>query len=92
MGEKCKLSKQAEELKSLVRDWIPKRKATVQTLRVLAEKLMTHHKRVRIAQVTGSSTSVAGFVLIAVGFGLSFVTFGTSIILAGVGAFPPQVE
>ena len=85
MGEQNKLSKQAEELKSLVYDWMPKRKATVHTLRVLAEKLMTHHNNVCIAQVAGTSTSVAGFTLMAVGFGLSFVTFGTSFILTAIG-------
>lgn len=78
MGEQSKMS-------SLIRDWIPKRKATVHTLRVLADKLMAHHNKVCKAQVAGSSSSVAGFVLLAVGFGLSFVTFGTSLILSGVG-------
>ena len=85
MVNQSKLSEQAEELKSLVRDWIPKRKATVHTLQVLADKLMTHHNNVRIAQVAGSSASVAGFGFLAVGFGLSFVTGGISLILAGVG-------
>ena len=85
MGNPSKLSKQAEGLKSLFCDWIQKRKATVHTLRVLAEKLMTHHIKVCIAQVAGASTSIAGFSLMAVGFGLSFVTFGTSLPLAAIG-------
>lgn len=68
-----------------IQDWITKRKATVHTLRVLANKLMTHHNNVCKAQVAGSSISVAGFPLVAVGFGLSFVTFGTSLILSAVG-------
>lgn len=85
MENQSKLSKQAEGLKSLFCDWIQKRKATVHTLRVLAEKLMTHHIKVCIAQVAGASTSIAGFSLMAVGFGLSFVTFGTSLSLAALG-------
>ena len=85
MGEMSKLLKQAEELKSLVDDCIRKRKASVETLRQLADELTTYHNKVCIAQVAGSSTAVAGFVLVAVGFGLSFVTFGTSLILSGVG-------
>ncbi|XP_078347064.1 uncharacterized protein LOC144632317 [Oculina patagonica] len=85
MVEQSKLLKQAEQLKAMMHDWIPKRKNTVHTLRVLADKLMVHHNNVCIAKVAGSSTAVAGFVLAAVGFGLSFVTFGTSLILAGVG-------
>lgn len=70
MGEQSKLLKQAEELKPLVDDWIRKRKASVETLRELADELMNHHKNVCIAQAAGSSTAIAGFVLVAVGFGL----------------------
>ena len=40
---------------------------------------------VHIAKVSGSSFSIAGFVLIAVGFGLAPVTLGTSTILEAVG-------
>ena len=40
---------------------------------------------VHIAKVSGSSFSIAGFVLIAVGFGLAPVTLGTSTILSAVG-------
>ena len=85
MGEQSKLLKQAEELKPLVDDWIRKRKASVETLRELADELMNHHKNVCIAQAAGSSTAIAGFVLVAVGFGLSFATFGASLLLSGVG-------
>lgn len=76
------LSTQAERLKSLVREWIPKRKNTVHTLRVLADELLTHHDNVCIAQVAGSSTSIAALGVMAVGFGLSFVTGGASLIVA----------
>ncbi|XP_078348368.1 uncharacterized protein LOC144633364 [Oculina patagonica] len=82
---KGKLSKQAEQLKAMMHDWIPKRKNSVHTLRVLADKLMEHHNKVCIANVAGSSFAVAGFVLYAVGFGLSFATFGTSLIISGIG-------
>jgi len=85
MASQSKLSKQAEELKSLLRGWIPKRKATVSTLRALADKLLNHHNNVRIAQVAGSSTSIAGFGVLALGFGLSFVTGGMSLVVAGIG-------
>ena len=81
-----KLSKQVVQLKAKVHDWIPKRKATVRTLRSLADKLMEHHNNVQIAKVAGSSASIAGAVVAGVGFGLSFVTFGTSLILTAVGA------
>jgi len=83
--EQSKLSKQAEQLKAMIQDWIPKRKASVHTLRVLADKLMEHHNNVCIAKVAGSSAAVAGFALAAVGFGLSFATFGASLILSAVG-------
>jgi len=85
MTSESKLSKQAEELKSLLRSCIPKRKATVHTLRALADELMTHHNNVCIAKVAGSSTSIAGVGVMAVGFGLSFVTGGISLIVAGIG-------
>ena len=80
-----KLSKQVVQLKAKVHDWIPKRKATVRTLRSLADKLMEHHNNVLIAKVAGSSASIAGAVVAGVGFGLSFATFGASLILTAVG-------
>lgn len=91
MARKEDLSKRAEKLKSMVGDWIPKRKATVHTLRVLADELQKHHDNVCIAQVAGSSTGIAAVIIAAVGFGLSFVTGGASLIAAagiigGIGA------
>ena len=85
MMEQSKLSKQAERLKAMVHDWIPKRKASVRTLRALADELMEHHYNVHIAKVAGTSASVAGTVVAGVGFGLSFFTFGASLILSAVG-------
>ena len=85
MAVQSRLSTRAEELNILVHDWIPKRKKTVQTLRDAADTLKAHHKNICIAKLTGSSTAIAGFVLVAVGFGLSFVTFGSSLILSVVG-------
>lgn len=84
MVEQSKLSK-VKELECMFRDWIPKRKATVDALQVFADKLMSHHNKICIAQVTGSSASVVGFVIVTVGFGLAFVTLGTSLILSAVG-------
>ncbi|XP_067044408.1 apolipoprotein L4-like [Acropora muricata] len=91
MARKEDLSKRAEKLKSMVGDWIPKRKATVNTLRVLADELQKHHDNVCIAQVAGSSTAIAAVIIGGVGFGLSFVTGGASIlvaagVMAGIGA------
>ena len=83
--EQSKLSQQAEQLRAMVRDWIPKRKASVHTLRALADELREHHYNVQIAKVAGTSASVAGTVVAGVGFGLSFVTFGASLILSAVG-------
>lgn len=85
MAEKRKLLQQAKQLKEKLREWIPKREASVRTLRALADKLMEHHNNVHIAKVAGSSASVAGFVLISVGFGLSFFTFGASLVLSSIG-------
>lgn len=85
MAEKRKLLQQAKQLKEKLREWIPKREASVRTLRALADKLMEHHNNVHIAKVAGSSASVAGFVLTSVGFGLSFFTFGASLVLSGIG-------
>ena len=85
------LSKRAEMLKSMVGDWIPKRKVTVHTVRVLADELQKHHDNVCIAQVAGSSTAIAAVIIGGVGFGLSFVTGGASLVVAagiigGIGA------
>lgn len=55
-------------------------------MRVLADKLTHHHNNVCIAQVAGSSASLAGFGFMAAGFGFSFLTGGLSLILAGAGA------
>ena len=85
MAEQRKLLQQAEQLKEKFNEWIPKREASVRTLRALADKLMEHHNNVHIAKVAGSSASVAGFVLTSVGFGLSFFTFGASLALSGIG-------
>lgn len=76
---------QDPELRSSIRDWITKRKATVRSLQVLVDQLMKHHKNVCVANVAGSSVSIAGFAALATGFGLSFVTFGASLVLCGVG-------
>lgn len=54
-------------------------------MRNLADELLEHHKNVHIAKVSGSSASIAGFVLLATGFGLAPVTLGTSVILSAVG-------
>ena len=51
----------------------------------LANELYEHDKNVHIAKVSGSSFSIAGFVLIAVGFGIAPVTLGTSTIVSAVG-------
>lgn len=75
----------SSELISSIRLWSVKRRETVQTLRNLADELLEHHKNVHIAKVSGSSASIAGFVLLATGFGLAPVTLGTSVILSAVG-------
>ena len=85
MVEQSKLSKQSERLRAMAHDWIPKRKASVHTLRVLADELMEHHYNVHIAKVAGTSASVVGTVVAGVGFGLSFFTFGASLIVTAVG-------
>ena len=73
------------ELTDSIQSWIPKRLKTVDTCRSLADQLHKHDKNVHIAKVSGSSFSIAGFVLIAVGFGLAPVTLETSTILSAVG-------
>ena len=84
---KSELFTRANALKSMISDWIPKRKATVHALRVLAGKLLKHHNNICKAQVAGSSTAIVGGLVGGVGFGLSFVTGGASILVAaGMGA------
>ena len=85
MMEPRHLLEQAEQLRAMIHDWIPKRKASVHTLRALADELMEHHYNVHIAKVAGTSASIAGTVVAGVGFGLSFVTFGASLILSAGG-------
>ena len=86
MADESKLLQKAETIKSLLRDLTPKRKATVHTLRVLADELLTHHNNVCIAHVTANSTSIAGFGAMAAGFGLSFFTGGISLVVSAVGS------
>ena len=79
------LKKSLIELTESMQSGVKKRLDTVETLRSLANELYEHDKNVHIAKVSGSSFSIAGFVLIAVGFGLAPVTLGTSTILSAVG-------
>ena len=79
-----KLVRRSNELLESIHSWAKKRVETVQVLRGLADELMGHDKNVHVAKVSGSSFSIAGFVLMATGFGLSPVTLGTSTILSAV--------
>ena len=80
-----KLVRRSNELLESIHLWAKKRVETVQVLRGLADELMGHDKNVHVAKVSGSSFSIAGFVLMATGFGLAPVTLGTSTILSAVG-------
>ena len=75
-----------QDLERRLSDWITKRKATVRSLRLVADELMEHRKNVCVANVAGCSVSIAGFGAVATGFALSFVTFGASLVLSGAGA------
>ena len=78
-----KLVRRSNELLESIHSWAKKRVETVQVLRGLTDELLGD-KNVHIAKVSGSSFSIAGFVLMATGFGLSPVTLGTSTILSAV--------
>ena len=75
----------SNELTESIQSWAEKRPETIEALRSLAQELLEHDKNVHIAKVSGSSFSIAGFVLVATGFGLAPVTLGTSTILSAVG-------
>lgn len=79
------LERCSNELAESIQSWAEKRPETIEALRSLAQELLEHDKNVHIAKVSGSSFSIAGFVLVATGFGLAPVTFGTSAILSAVG-------
>lgn len=79
------LDRCSNELTESIQSWAEKRPETVKALRNLAQELLEHDKNIHIAKVSGSSFSIAGFVLVATGFGLAPVTFGTSAILSAVG-------
>ena len=79
------LERCSNELTESIQSWAEKRPETVEALRNLAQELLEHDKNIHIAKVSGSSFSIAGFVLVATGFGLAPVTFGTSAILSAVG-------
>ena len=85
MARNKNLEKSLIELTEIMQSGVKKRLETLETVRSLANKLNEHDKNVHIAKVSGSSFSIAGFVLIAVGFGLAPVTLGTSTILSAVG-------
>ena len=80
-----KLVRRSNELLESIHSWAKKRVETVQVLRGLADELMGHDKNVHVAKVSGSSFSIAGFVLMATGFGLAPVTLETPTILSAVG-------
>ena len=79
------LERCSNELTESIQSWAEKRPETIEALRSLAQEVLEHDKNVHIAKVSGSSFSIAGFVLVATGFGLAPVTFGTSTILSAVG-------
>ena len=79
------LERCSNKLTERIQSWAEKRPETIEALRSLAQELLEHDKNVHIAKVSGSSFSIAGFVLVATGFGLAPVTFGTSTILSAVG-------
>ena len=79
------LERRSNELTESIQSWAEKRPETIEALRSLAQELLEHDKNVHIAKVSGSSFSIAGFVLVATGFGLAPVTLGTSAILSAVG-------
>jgi len=85
MAHSKNLEKSLIELRESIQSCVEKHLKTVETVRSLANDLHEHDKNVHIAKVSGSSFSIAGFVLIAVGFGLAPVTLGTSTILSAVG-------
>ena len=85
MARNKNLEKSLIELTESMQSGVEKRLETLETVRSLANELNEHDKNVHIAKVSGSSFSIAGFVLIAVGFGLAPVTLGTSTILSAVG-------
>ena len=84
MPQSKKLVRRSNELLESIHSWAKKRVETVQVLRGLTDELLGD-KNVHIAKVSGSSFSIAGFVLMATGFGLAPVTLGTSTILSAVG-------
>ena len=85
MAQNENLERCSNELTESIQSWAEKRPETIEALRSLAQELLEHDKNVHIAKVSGSSFSIAGFVLVATGFGLAPVTFGTSTILSAVG-------
>ena len=85
MARNNNLERSLIELTEGLQSSVEKRLETLETVRSLANELNEHDKNVHIAKVSGSSFSIAGFVLIAVGFGLAPVTLGTFTILSAVG-------
>ena len=85
MADNNNLERSLIELTESLQSSVEKRLETLETVRSLANELNEHDKNVHIAKVSGSSFSIAGFVLIAVGFGLAPVTLGTFTILSAVG-------
>lgn len=84
--EKEKLLISSRDLVVKVRFWSVEREKTVCILRELADELLKHHFNVNIAKVSGSSTAIGGFALVATGFALAPFTFGSSaVILSAVG-------
>ena len=85
MARNNNLERSLIELTESMQSSVEKHLETLETVWSLANELNEHDKNVHIAKVSGSSFSIAGFVLIAVGFGLAPVTLGTSTILSAVG-------
>jgi hypothetical protein len=84
-GKLSKAQDLANEFLKELREWIPKRRATMEALRSLADELDQVAKNVDKSKGVGLKTAVAGGVACIAGAALTFFTFGFGAPLAVAG-------
>ncbi|XP_066016127.1 uncharacterized protein [Pocillopora verrucosa] len=80
------LDRLGEELVNTFKQWIPKRKRTMEKLEELASKLHQQHINVSKSTIAGASASTVGGILAIAGLIATPFTFGAGLVVSLIGA------
>ena len=75
-----------EDLVDTFKQWIPKRKRTIEKLEELASKLHEQHMDVSKSTIAGASVSIVGGILAIAGLIVTPLTFGAGLVVSLAGA------